>query len=163
MNYTQPMDTVVCFDPESNSWERPVFSEESGGAPAMRVGMTMTALDNEKAAIIGGYSPNAVDQDPADTSPKKIFNDVNILICEKGVWKWQEASQPAGETFTPRARHAACLIPVGKKVVVFGGMTSQGNVDSTSGLCRKKQFDCASGSRNDEEVRHIQYENSKAA
>jgi hypothetical protein len=100
----------------------------------------MTALDNEKAAIIGGYSPNAVDQDPADngTSPKKFFNDVNILICEKGVWKWQEASQIAGETFTPRARHAACLISVGKKVVVFGGMTSQGNVDSTSGLQKKK-------------------------
>ena len=83
--------------------------------------MTMTALDAEKAVIIGGSMPDIGGEAP----PSEWMNDVHLLLCEKGHWKWQEAGNVPGDPFKPRAKHAACLIPVGKKVVVFGGMTDE--------------------------------------
>ena len=47
----------------------------------------------------------------------------NCIHSEKGKWKWHEAGHLPGDSFAGRAKHAACLVPVGKKVVVFGGMT----------------------------------------
>ena len=123
-------DGVVCFDPENNAWERPVFDPEEAGQgvmPSQRVGMTMTALDNEKAVIIGGHAPVVKDEDGVEAKPSEFYNDVHVLICEKGVWKWHNANDPAlpGDKFKERGKHAACLIPVGKKVIVFGGMSSE--------------------------------------
>jgi hypothetical protein len=130
-------DDLVCFDPDSNSWERPEFDPSEGQAPKKRFGMTMTALDNEKAVIIGGSMPDVGGEEP----PKEWMGDVHLLLCEKGHWKWQEAGSVPGDPFKPRAKHAACLIPVGKKVVVFGGMTDEyaggGDLlDSCSGAAR---------------------------
>jgi len=132
----EEQDDLVCFDPDSNSWERPEFDPSEGQPPKKRFGMTMTALDAEKAVIIGGSMPDIGGEAP----PSEWMNDVHLLLCEKGHWKWQEAGNVPGDLFKPRAKHAACLIPVGKKVVVFGGMTDEyasgGDLlDSCSGTC----------------------------
>lgn len=75
---------------------------------------------------------------PDTQPPKEFYNDVHVLICEKGKWKWHNTENLPGDVQKKRGRHAACLIPVGKKVVVFGGMSEDladdGNfLDSASG------------------------------
>jgi hypothetical protein len=119
--YGGESDEVVCFDPDSSSWERPVFDPEEPGQgkpPPQRFGMTMTALDNEKAVVIGGLKPDV----GGEEAPTEFFNDVHVLLCEKGKWKWHNTGEIPGTPLQARGKHAACLIPVGKKVVVFGGM-----------------------------------------
>ena len=73
-----------------------------------------------------------------------------MLICEKGKWKWHNAESVPGDAQKQRGRHAACLIPVGKKVIVFGGMseefTAGGDLlDSASGDMRGFADDAHSG------------------
>jgi hypothetical protein len=62
---------------------------------------------------------------PDDLAPAD-FDDVQVLVCEKGVWKWLPHPDVAGDKPSIKARHSACLIPVGKKVIVFGGIGQDG-------------------------------------
>jgi hypothetical protein len=134
---------VVCFDPENNAWERPVFDPQETGQgvhPPYRVGMTVTALDAEKAVIIGGHAPVEKDEEGNVAKPSQFYNDVHVLICEKGVWKWHNVHDVPGDKIKSRGKHSACLIPVGKKVIVFGGMSEEFGaggdlLDSVSGAC----------------------------
>ena len=133
--YGGDSDEVVCFDPDSNAWERPVFEpDEQAGAkpPPKRFGTSFTALDNEKALIIGGHTSDG----GSEGGPTRMLSDVHVLACEKGKWKWINANDIPGDKLAPRGKHAACLIPVGKKMVVFGGMGQGGAeaMDSTSVL-----------------------------
>ena len=101
-------DEVVCFDPDNMAWERP---EIEGNVPEKRRLHTMTPLDGEKALICGGWSDEK----------SCLLNEILLLICEKGKWKWQEAGEIQGDKFGARCRHAAGLY-VGKRVVIFGGV-----------------------------------------
>eukprot|EP00961_Rhodomonas_salina_P015466 207669-Rhodomonas_salina.5 len=96
------LEELVCYDADNQAWERP---EVEGVAPVKRINHSMTPLDNEKAAIVGGQF-----------GEKVFYNDVWLLICEKGRWRWQEAGDVHGDKWGARAKHAACLIPVGKRV-----------------------------------------------
>lgn len=112
---------VHVLDADQLKWESP---DVEGHAPQDRLNYSFTTLDNEKMLVYGGRKPPEADQEgsPAD------FSDVHILLFEKGSWKWAPQSDVAGDVPVVRASHAACLIPVGKKVVVFGGVGSDGSL-----------------------------------
>jgi hypothetical protein len=101
-------DGVVSFDPDSMAWEK---LDVDGAPPPPRTQHSMTALDGEKAVVCGGWSEER----------QARLNDVVLLVCDKGKWRWQEAGEVQGDKLPPRSKHAACL-NTGKRVVVFGGV-----------------------------------------
>ena len=113
---------VHVLDADQLKWESP---DVDGHAPQDRLNHSFTTLDNEKMLVYGGRKPPAVDGEPGAQAD---FSDVHILLFEKGAWKWAPQSDVAGDGPVVRASHTACLIPVGKKVVVFGGVGSDGNL-----------------------------------
>ena len=115
---------VNILDAEQLKWEAP---EIEGSPPEDRSDFSFTTLDNEKMLIFGGVKPVPIpegDQE-VEQGPLADFDDVHLLLCEKGTWKWAAAPEVSGEKPAIRARHSACLIPVGKKVVVFGGVGAE--------------------------------------
>ena len=110
---------VHVLDADQLKWESP---DVEGHAPQDRLNYSFTTLDNEKMLIYGGRKPPESEQQPFQAD----FSDIHVLIFEKGSWKWAPQSDVAGDVPAVRASHAACLIPVGKKVVVFGGVSSEG-------------------------------------
>ena len=118
---------VHVLDSEQMKWETP---EVEGDAPPDRVQHTFTTLDNEKMLITGGRKPilpNDDGDEPDQSSlPQADFDTVHVLLCEKGVWKWAPSPEVHGDKPSIIARHSTCLIPVGKKVVCFGGLDDKG-------------------------------------
>eukprot|EP00282_Hemiselmis_andersenii_P033114 CAMPEP_0169473832 /NCGR_PEP_ID=MMETSP1042-20121227/25923_1 /TAXON_ID=464988 /ORGANISM="Hemiselmis andersenii, Strain CCMP1180" /LENGTH=751 /DNA_ID=CAMNT_0009587801 /DNA_START=155 /DNA_END=2407 /DNA_ORIENTATION=- len=116
---------VHILDGDQLKWETP---EVEGTAPVDRVGFTMTTLDNEKMLVFGGQKPPPIpegDEEPPEV-PAADYDDVAVLVCEKGTWKWLPSPDVQGDKPAIKARHTACLIPVGKKVIVFGGIGADG-------------------------------------
>lgn len=118
---------VHVLDSDNMKWESP---ELEGDAPKDRVQHSLLTLDNEKILITGGKTPVPLNEDGTEGDdsnlPKADFDGVHLLMCEKGVWKWAPNPEVHGDKPAPIARHSTCLIPVGKKVVCFGGLGSDG-------------------------------------
>jgi hypothetical protein len=112
-------------------WESP---DVEGDPPEDRVQHSFLTLDNEKMLITGGKKPLKLNEDgtEADSSklPQADFDGVHVLMCEKGVWKWAPSPNVTGDKPTIIARHTTCLIPVGKKVICFGGLDETGKRNS---------------------------------
>eukprot|EP00960_Hanusia_phi_P043077 755854-Hanusia_phi.AAC.7 len=115
--------SVNIFDSEQLKWETP---EVEGKAPDDRIFHSITTLDNEKMVVFGGQKPPSEDAS-AESQPPADFSSVHVLVCEKGGWKWAPSTDISGEKPGILAKHTACLIPLGKKVLVFGGVDKEGN------------------------------------
>jgi dynein heavy chain, axonemal len=116
---------VHVLDTENMKWESP---DVEGNAPENRVNHGFMALDNEKMLITGGRKPIPEDTEEEEAAklPPADFGGVHVLMCEKGNWKWAPSPDVQGDKPAIIARHSTCLIPVGKKVVCFGGLNAHG-------------------------------------
>ena len=91
------------------TWTKP---ELKGEAPAARSGHTFSTV-GMKNIVFGGCGRTS--EGKAET-----FGDVwNLDFSNPDLLKWTEL-QPEGEAPAPRSRHTAT--PVGKKLLVFGGL-----------------------------------------
>lgn len=124
---------VHVLDTDQMKWETP---DVEGAPPEDRVQHTLTTLDNEKMLITGGRKPVPRNEDGSEGDDSKLapadFDSVHVLMCEKGLWKWAPSPDVQGDKPPIIARHSTCLIPVGKKVVCFGGLGADGTRNDTT-------------------------------
>ena len=120
---------VHVLDSDNLKWETP---EVEGTPPSDRIDHSLTTLDNEKMLVYGGRKPLPPLEEGEELPeglPQAEYQDVHVLVCEKGTWKWSaEPEILGGDKPTVRAKHGTCLIPVGKKVVIFGGTNAGGQL-----------------------------------
>jgi len=109
---------VESLDTDTFTWT----SYAADNAPVIHKGHSITQLDNDKLIVFGGQINGAEGEAP------KLLNSVHILAADKDKWKWITPAEANGKAPTVRVGHCCAVIPIGKKLVVFGGQDAAGNL-----------------------------------
>jgi N-acetylneuraminic acid mutarotase len=114
-----PSANTWAYDPEANTWE----DLQPPGSPPYRDTYAMTyASVGGKAILFGGGVFPSGDED------MKLFNDTWSYDPAANVWT---DLKPAGAVPSPRALASMVYDPMGKKVILFGGMDNTRGYNDT--------------------------------